>query len=114
MERPAMTADIETIKSGSQVRVEVVKRPTNAAAVKTLKRILLKAPEHAEDQKIQKRGRVHGYVPLRRGGRIYGLHPRKTHVVKGQPGEAGTVLATGDVINDLNSVKRFISVAPAE
>ncbi|MEX2671660.1 MAG: hypothetical protein WD294_06065 [Phycisphaeraceae bacterium] len=108
-----MTADIETIESGSQVRVEVVKKPTNAAAVKTLKRVLLKSPEHAEDQKVQKRGRVHGEVPLRRGGRIYAQHPRKTHVVKGELGESGTIRVTGDVRNDLNSVKRFITVTPA-
>lgn len=107
-------ADIETIEPGSRVRVEVVKRPTNAAAVKTLKRVLVKDPELAAEQKTQKRGRVHGQVPLRRGGRIYHLHPRKTHVVEGALGEAGTVVATGDVINDLNSVKRFISVEPAK
>lgn len=109
-----MTADIDKIESGSQVRVEVVKQPTNAAAVKTLKRVLCKSPDHAENQKIQKRGRVHGEVPLRRGGRIYAQHPRKTHVVHGKIGESGTVLATGDVLNDLNSVKRFIKVEAAK
>ena len=108
-----MTADIQQIKSGTRVKVEVVQQPTNAAAIKTLKRVLCKDPDHAEDQKIQKRGRVHGQVPLRRGGRIYHLHPRKTHVVDGKLGESGTVLATGDVLNDLNSVRRFIKVEPA-
>lgn len=109
-----MTADIEKIEPGTRVRVEVVKQPTNAAAVKTLKRVLTKDPQHAADQKTQKRGRVHGQVPLRRGGRIYHLHPRKTHVVQGAIGESGTVLATGDVLSDLNSVKRFVNVEPAK
>lgn len=109
-----MTADMDKIQSGSRVRVEIVKRPTNAAAVKTLQRVLCKDPEYTADQKTQKRGRVHGEVPLRRGGRIYAQHPRKTHVVQGTIGEAGTLLATGDVINDLNSVKRFIKVEPAK
>ena len=109
-----MSTDMDKIASGSRVRVEVVTPPTNAAAVKTLKRVLVKDPDHAENQKIQKRGRVHGRVGLRRGGRIYNLHPRKRHVVEGKVGESGTVLASGDVMADLKSVQRFIKVEPAK
>lgn len=104
---------LDKIAPGSKINVKIVKQPTNAAASKTLVRVLAKDPvvyaEHDRQAKIRKKN----YSPSRRGGRLYGGHVVKQHPVKGRLGEAGTITATLSVLRDLGSVERFIEVSPA-
>ncbi len=105
--------DIANIKPGSKVSVKVVNIPTNAAARKTIARILSKDKAvHAENIK-QSRIRRKNYSPAMRGGRLYSGRVVKQHPVKGERGESGVVLATMDVIRDLQSVRRFVEVGSA-
>jgi len=104
---------LDKITPGSKINVKIVKQPTNAAASKTLVRVLAKDPvvfaEHARQDKIRKKN----YSPSRRGGRLYGGRVVKQHPVKGILGEAGTVTATLSVLRDLGSVERFVEVSEA-
>jgi hypothetical protein len=104
---------LDKIAPGSTINVKVVKQPTNAAASKTLMRVLAKDPGVAAEHKRQAKLRKVHYNPQPRGGRLYGGQLVKQHPVKGKIGEAGTVTATADVLRDLGSVKRFIEVSQA-
>ena len=104
---------LDKITPGGQVHVKVVKRPTNAAASKTLARILSKDAVVQEENKRLDKVRKSNYKPRMRGGRLYGGHMVKLHPVKGRLGESGTVTATLDVLADLKSVSRFVSVEAA-
>ena len=110
-EDPAMLDDI---KPGSDIQIKVVKRPTNAAAAKTLVRVLAKDPTHKAEFDRLAKVRRRGYNPQPRGGRTYAGHVviRKKPVT-GSLGEQGTVKATVDVIRDLRSVQRFVEVSAA-
>jgi len=104
---------LDKIAPGSKINIKIVKQPTNAAASKTLVRVLAKDPvvyaEHDRQLKVRKAN----FSPIRRGGRLWGGQVVKQHPIKGKLGEAGTIVATLSVLRDLNSVQRFIEVSPA-
>ncbi len=104
---------LDKFAPGSKVNVKIVKQPTNAAATRTLMRVLAKDPvvstEHQRQAKIRKKH----FSPSRRAGRMWGGYVVKQHPIKGRIGEAGTILATTSVLRDLGSVKRFIEVTEA-
>ena len=104
---------LDKIAPGSKISVKVVKQPTNAAASKTLMRVLATDPavnaEHVRQAKLRK---TH-YNPGRRAGRMWGGQLVKQHPVKGNLGDAGTITATTQVLRDLGSVQRFVEVSPA-
>ena len=103
----------DQINQGSRIDVKIVKSPTTAAAAKTLVRVLSKdAKNAAENKRIAKVRRKH-FRTKRRGGRPYPIHMIKLRPLKGRVGESGTVLATSDVLMDLQSVSRFIEVSLA-
>jgi len=106
-------AELESVKLGAKVRVTVTKAPTNAAAAKTLVRVLSKDPAVKADNQRLRAIRERDYNPDRRGGRLYGGRVVKQHPVKARAGESGTVTATEDILRDLRSVARFIEVKPA-
>lgn len=98
---------------GAKVRVTVTKQPTNAAAAKTIVRLLSKDPAVKKDNARLRAIRRRDYKPDRRGGRLYGGRVVKQHPVRARAGESGVVVATDDVVRDLCSVARFIEVEPA-
>lgn len=104
---------LDSIQPGDRIAVRITRQPTNAAAVKTLQRVLAKDPqvkaEHERYRKIRKKN----YNPGMRGGRLYAGQLVKQHPIKGQTGESGQVRATVDVLRDLRSVERFIEVSRA-
>ena len=104
---------LDKIAPGSKINVKIVKQPTNAAASKTLVRVLAKDPvvyaEHDRQHKVRKAN----FSPTRRGGRLWGGQVVKQHPIKGKLGESGTIVATLSVLRDLGSVQRFIKVSPA-
>lgn len=101
---------LDKIKPGQNVHVKVVRKVTNAAASKTLQRVLSKDDGHKQDLKRISKVRSAGYNPQPRGGRLYGGHVIVAKPLKGELGEEGTVKATVDVLRDLKSVERFIEV----
>jgi hypothetical protein len=101
------------IKPGTDITVKIVNEPTNAAARKTLVRLLRKSDRvKAEDRRLTAI-RKQDYSPERRGGRLYGGRVVKLHPVKGTIGEQETITATLDVLRDLASVERFVDVKSA-
>ncbi|WP_432800064.1 hypothetical protein [Poriferisphaera sp. WC338] len=102
---------LENITPGSNVNVKIVKAPTNEAARKTLVRIISKDEDVRTENKRLKATYKANFNPQPRGGRLYSGRMPKVHILKGKIGEAGTVKATVDVINDLKSVARFIEVS---
>lgn len=101
------------IPLGSRVSVEVVRRPTNEAAVKTIIRILGKDRAVQTEQRRLEKVRAGNYNPKRRGGRLYAGRLVKQFPVKAEVGDRGSVHATIDVLRDLESVRRFVAVKPA-
>jgi hypothetical protein len=101
------------IAPGTRVNVKVTKPPTNAAAAKTIARVLSKdATVKAHNKRLAKHRKNH--TPSKqRGGREWFQRIVKQHPVEGKVGESGTVTATVDVLNDLASVSRFVEVKPA-
>jgi hypothetical protein len=105
--------DPNEITPGSRVHVQIVKRPTNEAAIKTIRRVLAKDPDIKREHKRLSDVRAANLRFKQRGGRPWGIRVSKRHPVKGQPGEEGTVLATLDVIRDLASCQRFLKIQRA-
>ena len=103
------------IAAGTRVIIKIVKQPTNAAAIKTLVRLLSKDAvvkgHNARHRGIRKRQET--MSP--RGGRwrVWESRLAKQHPVKGAVGDQGTITASVDVLRDLNSVKRFVEVTAA-
>ena len=92
-----------------------VKTPTNASARKTLVRILSKDAEVVAENKRLKKVRKTNQTHSPRGGRwrVWEGRLPKQRPVTGDIGEAGTVLASPDVLTDLKSVERFVEVSAA-
>ena len=104
---------IEKIETGSDVNVKIVKQPTNAAAAKTLRRLLNKDEQFKSEQKRLERARAKNLRYHQRGGRPWAVRVVKQHAVEATVGESGQIKATYDVVKDLKSVERFIEVTPA-
>lgn len=104
---------LDKIKPGTRILVKVAKRPTNAAAAKTIVRLLNKSTAAKAELNRLEKVRRDQYNPQRRGGRLYGGRQVKIHPVKGTLGESGTITATPAVLVDLKSVIRFVEVTPA-
>lgn len=102
---------MKKISPGSTVTVKIVKTPTNAAATKTLVRLLSKDKTNRTEDKRLTRTRKRHYAPRPRGGRLYGGRMVKLRRIKGEAGESGTLHATVDVIADLQSVEQFVEVS---
>lgn len=104
---------IENIAPGDTVTVKIVKQPTNAAARKTLVRVLSKDAAVQRENDHQRKVRKTHAKPKQRGGRTWISKTVKQRPVEGKVGEAGSIRATVDVIRDLGSVDRFIEVSKA-
>jgi len=104
---------LDKIQLGDTIQVKIVKQPTNTAASKTLARVLCKDPAHHAEVERHREIRRTNTAKTTRGGRyrIWESRMVKQHPVTGQRGEAGTIKATYDVMQDLRSVERFIEVA---
>src|SRR5438876_9457187 len=98
------------ITPGSQVRVEIIKAPTNEGARKTLIRVLAKDPEVQKVKHRDKVARSRSVRVKRRGGRPWEHRPGMRQPVEPVVGHSGTVKATADVLRDLGSVERFVKV----
>ncbi|MCX5658242.1 MAG: hypothetical protein NTW19_00800 [Planctomycetota bacterium] len=104
---------LNDIAPGSTVNVKVVKKPTTAAAAKTIVRILSKSVRvKAENERLRKSRKTH-FRQAGRGGRLWNINVVKQHPVKGIEGESETLTATLDVLTDLRSVSRFVDVTKA-
>ena len=103
------------ITPGTTVTVKIVKQPANEAARKTLVRILSKDADVVAENKRLKAVRKTNQTHSPRGGRwrVWEGRLPKQRPVTGKVGESGTVLASVDVLADLNSVEKFVEVTAA-
>lgn len=108
-----MTA-ISDIAPGTKINVKIVKQPTNAAASKTLERLLSKDPAVIAENKRHAKIRKKAQTMSPRGGRwrVWESRLAKQHPVSGKVGEEGTFVASYDVIKELPSVARFVEISP--
>src|SRR5262245_61093498 len=104
---------LDNIKPGSRVNVKVVKLPTNAAASKTIVRILSKDRSVRKENERLSRVRRDNWEQKRRGGRFWDNNVVKQNAVKPTTGVSKTVVASLDVLADLRSVSKFVEVTPA-
>lgn len=100
------------ITPGKTVSVEVLAAPTSAAARKTLVRVLNKDPQIAHRRRRQTRKRP-SWQTWRRGGRMWHHQMKTRSPVQLTPGSRYSLLATVDVIRDLESVGRWVKVTRA-
>jgi hypothetical protein len=101
-----------TIAPGTSVCVEIKTTPRKDAAVKTLRRICAKDPEIDRQVQSVQRKRPSDR-PKRRGGRVWHHLMKTISPVTLTAGAKYRVLATVDVLRDLASVARWVSVTPA-
>ena len=99
------------IAAGRNVSIEITALPTNAAAVKTLTRICSKDAAVAHAKRVRKNHRP-SFETWRRGGKMWHHQMKSRSPVRIERGAKFSVLATIDVLRDLESVKRFVSVSP--
>nr|QDY92634.1 hypothetical protein fos2004AM_00002 [uncultured Planctomycetota bacterium] len=97
------------IAPGKTVSVEITAPPTNAAAEKTLYRLCRKDPRIAKAHRVRKCKRP-SWQTWRRGGRFWHHQMKSRPLVKLTTGSRYSVLATVDVIRDLQSVSRYVKV----
>ncbi len=104
---------LDKIAPGTRVKVKVVKHPTNAAAAKTITRLLSKDKAVMAENDRLRDARAKHFRTKRRGGRDWSIRVVKQHPISGKVGEEGTIRATLDALTDLRSVQRFIEVTKA-
>ena len=104
---------LDNIAPGSKVTVKITKRPTSAAAQKTLKRLLAKDDVVRKEDRRQTQVRKAGFRTHQRGGRDWEVRVVRQDLVLAQPGEQGTITASADVLRDLKSVQRYIEISKA-
>jgi hypothetical protein len=97
------------IAPGQTVTVEITRTPMKDAARKTLVRLFRKDEKIARAHRRNERLRP-SWETWRRGGRMW-HHQMKSHPpIPLKPGDRLAVLATVDVIRDLQSVSRWVRV----
>jgi len=108
---PGIAADLAP---GTKITLKVVKQPTNAAASKTITRLLSKDPAVIADNKRHRKIRKKAQWMSSRGGRwrIWESRLAKQHPISGKLGEEGTFVASYDVLKDLPSIARFVEITP--
>ncbi len=97
------------ITPGTQIAVEITATPRSQAARKTLLRLLRKDPLIARHQRHQKAKRP-SVRSWRRGGRMWHHRMRSKLPVDVSPGQRISLLATLDVIRDLDSVSSYVKI----
>ncbi len=100
------------ITPGKTVSIEITKLPTSAAASKTLVRLFRKDLAVVRHQRRQGKNRP-SWQSWRRGGRMWHHQMKTEPPFKLAAGRRLSLLATVDVIRDLESVKRWVKVTPA-
>ncbi|MBK9126396.1 MAG: hypothetical protein IPM13_01145 [Phycisphaerales bacterium] len=100
------------IQPGSKVTVELTRLPRRAAARKTLARLFRKDPVVARAQRKIARRRP-SWQEWTRGGNLWHHQMRSDPGVSLRPGSKYCLLATLDVVRDLNSVADCVKVTPA-
>jgi hypothetical protein len=106
---------IADLQPGKPVTFTVSAAPTNAAATKTLVRLLSKDPDIAKRNGRIKKSRLSNPTFSPRGGRwrVWEHRQPKTAVVFGRPGESATIVAGVQELRDLASVEKFVDVKAA-
>ncbi|MBI1338537.1 MAG: hypothetical protein GC164_16460 [Phycisphaera sp.] len=104
---------LDKIAPGSKINVKIVKAPTSARATKTLVKLLSKDAAVKKDNARLRAARKKNLAYGNRGGRQWAINVPKQRPVTGKIGEAGTFLATLDVLTELKSVERFVEVSKA-
>jgi hypothetical protein len=111
--RQEESAMLDNIAPGTTVQVKVIQKPTSLAASKTIVRLFSKDPGvKRENQRLRKARKEH-FSQNRRGGRFWDVNVVKQRPVAADLGVTKTIVATLDVLKDLNSVSRFVEVTKA-
>jgi hypothetical protein len=94
---------------GKDVKVTVKKNPSTEAAKKTLVRIWLKDATHKRRARTMQQVRKKETVWHKRGGRQWPIRP-EVILPNPKPGNECKIRVTPDVLNDLNSVEKFVEI----
>lgn len=100
------------IQPGSSITLEITGTPRTSAATKTLVRLCRRDPQVMRRQRKQDRTRP-SWQTWRRGGRFWHHQMKSGTGVALVPGQRYSMLATVDVLRDLESVKRWVKVSLA-
>jgi hypothetical protein len=95
---------------GKTLTLELTARPRAAAARKTLTRIFCRDSDAIRRLRRQKRARP-SWQTWRRGGRTWHHQMKSKPPVELAIGARSSVLATLDVIRDLQSVEKYVRVS---
>ena len=95
---------------GGKVTIEITKLPASEAARKTLVRLCRKDPRIVQHHRTQQSKRP-SWERWRRGGKMWHHQMRTQPAVTLSTGQKFSILATLDVVRDLESVKRFVKLA---
>jgi hypothetical protein len=104
---------MNTIAPGTKISITIVKKPTSAAAAKTLVRLLRKDRSVQKEAARLKKTRKTHFRQAARGGRLWNINVVTQPAVEAKLGVCKTITATLDVLTDLKSVSRFVEVKPA-
>jgi len=99
------------IKPGQWVTVKVTSEPRAAARRKTLVRLFEQDPTVRNERKRLARSRQVG--SHRRGGRFWADRPAQLKAAPIKPGATYKLFASVAVLRDLQSVARYVEIAPA-
>ncbi len=98
------------IAPGQTVSIELTKLPRSDAARKTLTRLFAKDPAVVRTKRWQYQHRP-SWESWRRGGNQWHHQMKTTPPLTLAPGRQFAVVATVDVLRDLQSVQRWVKVA---
>lgn len=100
------------VAPGTLVEVKIARQPRREAAVKTLDRLFRKDKAHKAALERQQKSRP--VTQHRRGGRQWNDRPPQLRPWKIERGATCRLVASLDVLNDLNSLGDDIEVKPVK
>lgn len=109
---PAKTEN--NIIPNSEMTFTIVTNPTRPAARKTIERLMWMQPECRKDlKKLQRRRRTKDIKPTIRAGRVWFDRPRATRTQRAVLGASFTLQVTPQIVNDLQSVSKYLEATPS-
>jgi hypothetical protein len=88
--------------------------PKRLAARKTIERLMWMQPEAKKDlSMLQRRRKAKDIKYTIRAGRVWFDRPRATRTVRCVKGASFTLLVTPQIVNDLKSVEKYLTISAA-
>jgi len=107
-----MSTTTDQIVPNTEMTFKITALPTRPAAKKTIERLMWMQSDKKRDLKmLQRRRKQKDIKHTVRAGRVWLDRPRATRTARAELGASFTLRVTPQIVNDLNSVAKYLDVS---